>query len=278
MMMKENTNPSMPAVTCDDVVENPSVTPSQIQDNITAYDVAAKIAIEEEENEKTFGLQGNEESPMLSPQVKYDQDDGDAATGTSLLKTEADNNHVTEDATDISTKQDNTKDEEQQKSNCVPEKIANENSNGRCVIVAASEEDSVAAGLSPSLAKTLDPSAAAAVVVCLEDEERNVTSTQQQEQAQEVEEPLSIISLPNDSLHSIASFLSPVEWANFGLCDKKTNAICLNVFRRVRMHGFRCATEVITAWVRFYIATISFPFLSFCLTSSSNVFWNLNCL
>ena len=56
-------------------------------------------------------------------------------------------------------------------------------------------------------------------------------------------------SLPNDSLHSIASFLTPKEWSNFSKCNKSTNKICRDVFRRVRLHGFKCATEVVTAWV-----------------------------
>jgi len=55
-------------------------------------------------------------------------------------------------------------------------------------------------------------------------------------------------ALPIDSLHSIASFLIPIEWKQFGRCNKATNKICREVFRRVRMHGFRCATEVVTAW------------------------------
>jgi len=59
---------------------------------------------------------------------------------------------------------------------------------------------------------------------------------------------LIVSSLSIDSLHSIASFLIPIEWDNFGQCNKATNKICREVFRRVRMHGFRCATEVVTAW------------------------------
>eukprot|EP00536_Pseudo-nitzschia_multiseries_P001149 jgi/Psemu1/63015/estExt_Genemark1.C_140085 len=58
----------------------------------------------------------------------------------------------------------------------------------------------------------------------------------------------SLSSLPSDSLHSIASFLKPIEWRNFGQCSKGSNKICREIFRRVRMHGFRCATEVVTAW------------------------------
>ena len=60
---------------------------------------------------------------------------------------------------------------------------------------------------------------------------------------------LVLLSLPIDSLHSIASFLTPLEWKNFGQCNKATNKIGREIFRRVRMHGFRCATEVVTAWV-----------------------------
>mmetsp|Transcript_26392 Transcript_26392/g.54421 ORF Transcript_26392/g.54421 Transcript_26392/m.54421 type:complete len:1166 (-) Transcript_26392:273-3770(-) len=59
---------------------------------------------------------------------------------------------------------------------------------------------------------------------------------------------LILSSLPIDSLHSIASFLTPIEWKRFGQGNKRTNKICREIFRRVRMHGFRCATEVITAW------------------------------
>lgn len=57
-----------------------------------------------------------------------------------------------------------------------------------------------------------------------------------------------ILSLPLDSLHSIASFLTPVEWCGFGQTGKRSNRICRDIIRRVRLHGFRCATEVVTAW------------------------------
>lgn len=58
-----------------------------------------------------------------------------------------------------------------------------------------------------------------------------------------------LLSLPIDSLHCIASFLAPEEWANYGQTCQSANKVCREIFRRVRMHGFRCATEVITAWV-----------------------------
>lgn len=58
-----------------------------------------------------------------------------------------------------------------------------------------------------------------------------------------------LLTLPVDALHAVASFLSPSDFSKFGLCSKGAVKVCRDVFRRVRMHGFRCATEVITAWV-----------------------------
>jgi len=61
--------------------------------------------------------------------------------------------------------------------------------------------------------------------------------------------PPRLQSLPLDSLHCIASFLTPSEWCNnLGLVNKAANAQCREIVRRVRMHGFKCATEVISAW------------------------------
>lgn len=59
-----------------------------------------------------------------------------------------------------------------------------------------------------------------------------------------------LLTLPIDSLHCVASFLFPFEWSRLGQSSKGCNRVCREVFRRVRMHGFRCATEVVTAWVR----------------------------
>jgi hypothetical protein len=58
-----------------------------------------------------------------------------------------------------------------------------------------------------------------------------------------------LLSLPIDSLHCVASFLTPLEWSNYGQTCVVASKVCREIFRRVRMHGFRCATEVITAWV-----------------------------
>ena len=62
--------------------------------------------------------------------------------------------------------------------------------------------------------------------------------------------PLIPLLLPIDSLHGVASFLSPTDWSNFGQTGRAASRICREILRRVRMHGFRCATEVVTAWVR----------------------------
>lgn len=79
-----------------------------------------------------------------------------------------------------------------------------------------------------------------------------------------------LLGLPIDSLHSIASFLPPKDFCSFGLCSKGANKVCREVFRRVRMHGFRCATEVVTAWVSliFHELFISLDGLLQDLTSS----------
>lgn len=58
-----------------------------------------------------------------------------------------------------------------------------------------------------------------------------------------------LLALPVDSLHCIASFLTPGEWSNLGQAGRGAANACREVFRRVRMHGFRCATEIVTAWV-----------------------------
>jgi len=58
-----------------------------------------------------------------------------------------------------------------------------------------------------------------------------------------------LLQIPTDALHSIASFLSPVEWKAISSTSRTSRAACQSVYTRVRLHGFRCATEVATAWV-----------------------------
>jgi hypothetical protein len=57
-----------------------------------------------------------------------------------------------------------------------------------------------------------------------------------------------ILFMTQDSLHSIASFLTPFEWCSFGQTSKSASKLCNETTRHVRLHGFRCAQEVVTAW------------------------------
>jgi hypothetical protein len=59
-----------------------------------------------------------------------------------------------------------------------------------------------------------------------------------------------LFDLPCDALHSIASFLSPTDWAAVSATSHAGRRVAREVVAKVRMHGFRCATEVVTAWVR----------------------------
>lgn len=57
-----------------------------------------------------------------------------------------------------------------------------------------------------------------------------------------------LLSLTMDSLHCVASFLAPVEWSSFGLLNKSAYRVYRKIIRRVRMHGYLCATEIVSAW------------------------------
>ena len=76
-----------------------------------------------------------------------------------------------------------------------------------------------------------------------------------------------LTSLPIDALHCIASFLTPMEMCQYGQTCTAASKVGREIFRRVRMHGFRCATEVITAWVRtlLYTRCCKSHHLFFCL-------------
>eukprot|EP00978_Attheya_sp_CCMP212_P038584 scaffold192473_cov32-Attheya_sp.AAC.1 len=58
-----------------------------------------------------------------------------------------------------------------------------------------------------------------------------------------------LFDLPSDPLHSIASFLSPTDWAAVSATSLVGRRVAREVVAKVRMHGFRCATEVVTAWM-----------------------------
>lgn len=66
----------------------------------------------------------------------------------------------------------------------------------------------------------------------------------------DVERTLHVLSLPLDSLHTIASFLQVKEWKTFGVASRDAALACRDVFRKVKMHAFYCAVEVVTAWNR----------------------------
>jgi len=79
-----------------------------------------------------------------------------------------------------------------------------------------------------------------------------------------------LLGLPIDALHAIISFLTPEDGCRFGLCSSAASEIFRGVLRTVRMHGFRCATEVVAAWVRAFRRTgfslhASITFLRSCL-------------
>jgi hypothetical protein len=79
---------------------------------------------------------------------------------------------------------------------------------------------------------------------------------------------LKLLSLPVDSLHCIASFLTASDWAKFGQTTTIATPICRDVFTRVRMHGFRCATEVVTAWVSYLFACVACLLLYYHVTDT----------
>jgi len=58
-----------------------------------------------------------------------------------------------------------------------------------------------------------------------------------------------IFSLPLDALHSIATFTTVDEWRSFGITNREASLACREVFRKVKMHSFNCAIEVVTTWV-----------------------------
>jgi len=61
-------------------------------------------------------------------------------------------------------------------------------------------------------------------------------------------EPLPLLSLPIDTLHKISTFLEVGDWCSVSLVNRAAHLVCSDVFRRIRIHGFQCAAEIITAW------------------------------
>jgi hypothetical protein len=61
-------------------------------------------------------------------------------------------------------------------------------------------------------------------------------------------EVTALLALPMDSLHHFASFLTPSEFTVVAQSSQTANRVFREIIRRVRRHGFKCATEVVTAW------------------------------
>ena len=61
--------------------------------------------------------------------------------------------------------------------------------------------------------------------------------------------PLFFLALPNDSMHAIASFLLPSDLVSLSCASKIARLACQPIFTTVRMHGFRCAIEIVSTWV-----------------------------
>lgn len=67
-------------------------------------------------------------------------------------------------------------------------------------------------------------------------------------QKQQTQTNIGLLALPLDSLHHIASFLTPHEWTlSWGLTCRAAHTASQQVLARVLLHGFKCALEVITA-------------------------------
>jgi hypothetical protein len=67
-------------------------------------------------------------------------------------------------------------------------------------------------------------------------------------QASRISNNTDLLGLPMDALHSISSFLTPQEWCNFVTTNKSASRIGREILQNARLHGFRCAMEVVTAW------------------------------
>jgi len=61
---------------------------------------------------------------------------------------------------------------------------------------------------------------------------------------------LTLFALPMDAIHCLCTFLEVKELTHFGLINRSAALSCREVIRRVKMHGFKCAVEVVTTWNR----------------------------
>lgn len=80
--------------------------------------------------------------------------------------------------------------------------------------------------------------------------------------------PLPLLALPTDALHTVSTFLEVRDWCSVSLTSRVAHGVCRDVFRRVRMHGFKCAAEIITSWVSLFwvwFGLVWFMLCWFCL-------------
>ena len=55
-----------------------------------------------------------------------------------------------------------------------------------------------------------------------------------------------LLTLPNDALHSVAAYLTPNDWRMLGQTCRLAKTTTKSVWKRVRMHGFHCAANLVT--------------------------------
>ena len=75
-----------------------------------------------------------------------------------------------------------------------------------------------------------------------------------------------LFQLPQDALHSISTFLTPHDLHHWCQVNTDARQVGKEVGTRVRMHAFKCAMEVMTAWVSRFL--IHFGFIK-----KKNSFW-----
>ena len=59
-----------------------------------------------------------------------------------------------------------------------------------------------------------------------------------------------LVNLPNDALHTVSAFLTPMELCMLGQTCKSARKATRSVWKRVRMHGYHCAVNIVTAFLR----------------------------
>jgi hypothetical protein len=63
-------------------------------------------------------------------------------------------------------------------------------------------------------------------------------------------------SLPIDAIHAISSYCDGKSWMALCHTSKQWRGVGYEVWRKVRMHAFRCASEVLLAWVSCFSCVI----------------------